>query len=162
MKCYTTNKDGVFICTEKTLEKDERIEMNLIKAYPEVRYQEVLGMGGALTEAAAYTYSRMSDEKKKELIGLYFGEKGNRYNFCRTHIQSCDFALGNYAYVEDQDDSELKTFSIERDKQYIIPFIHEAQKKEKDLCFLASPWSPPAFMKTNGDMNHGGKLKKEY
>ena len=67
MKCYTTNKDGVFICTEKTLEKDERIEMNLIKAYPEVRYQEVLGMGGALTEAAAYTYSRMSDEKKKEL-----------------------------------------------------------------------------------------------
>ena len=52
MKCYTTNKDGVFICTEKTLEKDERIEMNLIKAYPEVRYQEVLGMGGALTEAA--------------------------------------------------------------------------------------------------------------
>ena len=101
MKCYTTNKDGVFICTEKTLEKDERIEMNLIKAYPEVRYQEVLGMGGALTEAAAYTYSRMSDEKKKELIGLYFGEKGNRYNFCRTHVQSCDFALGNYAYVED-------------------------------------------------------------
>ena len=66
MKCYTTNKDGVFICTEKTLEKDERIEMNLIKAYPEVRYQEVLGMGGALTEAAAYTYSRISDEKKKE------------------------------------------------------------------------------------------------
>ncbi len=49
--------------------------MNLIKAYPEVRYQEVLGMGGALTEAAAYTYSRMSDEKKKELIGLYFGER---------------------------------------------------------------------------------------
>ena len=42
MKCYTTNKDGVFICTEKTLEKDERIEMNLIKAYPEVRYQEHL------------------------------------------------------------------------------------------------------------------------
>ena len=74
MKCYTTNKDGVFICTEKTLEKDERIEMNLIKAYPEVRYQEVLGMGGALTEAAAYTYSRMSDEKKKELTD-YISEK---------------------------------------------------------------------------------------
>ncbi len=64
--------------------------------------------------------------------------------------------------MEDQDDSELKTFSIERDKQYIIPFIHEAQKKGKGpFCFLASPWSPPAFMKTNGDMNHGGKLKKK-
>ena len=75
MKCYTTNKDGVFICTEKTLEKDERIEMNLIKAYPEVRYQEVLGMGGALTEAAAYTYSRMSDEKKKRTDRTIFRKK---------------------------------------------------------------------------------------
>ena len=56
MKCYTTNKDGVFICTEKTLEKDERIEMNLIKAYPEVRYQEVLGMGGALTNLLLFFF----------------------------------------------------------------------------------------------------------
>lgn len=162
MKCYTTNKEAVFRCTEKTLEKDETIEMNLIKAYPQVTYQEVIGMGGALTESAAYTYSKMSDEKKKELIALYFGKNGNCYNFCRTHIQSCDFALENYAYVEDKDDSELKTFSIERDKRYIIPLIHAAQEQEKEILFLASPWSPPAFMKTNGEMNHGGKLKKEY
>ena len=57
-------------------------------------------------------------------------------------FKSCDFALGNYAYVEDQDDSELKTFSIERDKQYIIPFIHEAQKKGKGPLFFSFAVEP--------------------
>lgn len=93
---------------------------------------------------------------QKKLLELYFGENGNKYNFCRTHIQSCDFALGNYAYVEDPDDTDLETFSIARDKEYLLPLIKEAMKKEKELTLLASPWSPPAFMKTNGEMNHVG------
>ena len=91
MKCYTTNKDAVFVCTEKTLEKDEKIEMNLMKAYPEVTYQEVLGMGGALTESAAYTYSKMSDEKKKELLALkavYFGCRKNKRLIGSTFVEN--------------------------------------------------------------------------
>ncbi len=147
---------------EKEFQTDAKCEMNLIKAYPKITYQEILGMGGALTESAAYTYAQMSPEKQKELLDLYFGKNGNRYNFGRVHIQSCDFALGNYAYVEDETDKELKTFSIERDKEYILPLIHAAKEQEEELTLLASPWSPPAFMKTNGEMNHGGKLKKEY
>lgn len=162
MKCYSTNKDHAFFEEEKVFETDERSEMNLIKAYPAITYQEILGMGGALTEAAAYTYSKMSPESQKKLLDLYFGEEGNQYNFCRLHIQSCDFALGNYAYVEDAEDKSLETFSIERDKKYILPLLKAAMEKEKELVLLASPWSPPAFMKTNGEMNHGGRLKKEY
>ena len=126
--------------------------------YPEVSYQKILGIGGAFTEAAAYTYSKMSYEKQQQLLDLYFGSSNNHYNFCRLHIQSCDFALGNYAYVEDAQDEDLNSFSIDRDRKYIIPFIKAALDKDKDICFLASPWSPPAFMKTNGEMNHGGKL----
>ena len=117
--------------------------------------------GGALTEAAAYTYARMSAEKQQQLLALFFGD-GNHYNFCSLHIQSCDFALGNYAYVEDAKDTGLDSFSIERDRKYIIPFAKAALEKNSKIQFLASPWSPPAFMKTNGEMNHGGKLKKEY
>lgn len=117
--------------------------------------------GGALTEGAAYTYARMSAEKQQQLLALFFGD-GNHYNFCRLHIQSCDFALGNYAYVEDAKDTGLDSFSIERDRKYIIPFAKAALEKNSKIQFLASPWSPPAFMKTNGEMNHGGKLKKEY
>lgn len=162
VKCYSTNENQFFQETEKTLEIVEGREMNLVKVYPEVEYQEILGMGGAITEAAASTYAKMSQKNQEKLLELYFGENGNKYNFCRTHIQSCDFALGNYAYVEDPEDTSLETFSIARDKEYILPLIKEAMKKEKELSLLASPWSPPAFMKTNGAMNYGGKLKKEY
>lgn len=162
MKCYITNEMKTFLEEEKVFQTDLRNEMKQIKAYPRVTYQEVLGIGGALTEAAAYTYAQMSAEKQQELLELYFGEKGNKYNFCRLHIQSCDFALGNYAYIEDEKDTELKSFSIARDKEYILPFVKKAMEQEKELVLLASPWSPPAFMKTNREMNHGGKLKKEY
>ncbi|MBQ6886380.1 MAG: glucosylceramidase [Lachnospiraceae bacterium] len=136
--------------------------MHVVNVYPEVTYQKVRGFGGAFTEAAAHNYAGMSDEKKKELTTAYFGEEGLRYNLGRVHMNSCDFALGNYTYVE-EGDADLKTFSIAHDFEKIIPMVKDAQAESKqDMEFLMSPWSPPAFMKTNGEMNHGGSLKKEY
>ncbi|SKA74164.1 glucosylceramidase [Clostridium sp. USBA 49] len=161
MKYYVTNENVIFQEREAKFNKVQRAEMNLIKVYPEEKRQEIFGIGGAFTEAAAYTWSRMSQDKKDKLINLYFGPKGNKYNFCRTHIQSCDFSLGNYAYVEDGD-VKINTFSIERDRKYLIPFIKAALNVNKDINLLASPWSPPGFMKTNGEMNNGGKLKEEF
>ena len=137
--------------------------MNVLNIYPDVRYQTIEGFGGAFTEAAAYTLSLMDEKIQNEITDAYFGKSGIGYSLCRCHINSCDFALGNYAYVEDENDKELKSFDISRDKKYIIPFIKKAQEASvNEIVFLASPWSPPAFMKTNGDMNHGGKLKPEY
>lgn len=162
MKCYVTDEFQHMEERQILFEEKEGGEMKLVKVYPSVSYQEILGMGGAFTEAAAYTYSQMSKEKKKELISLYFGKGGNNYNFCRTHIQSCDFALGNYSYITDETDWKLESFSIENDRKYLLPLIKAAQEEQKELRLLASPWSPPAFMKTNGEMNHGGKLKEEY
>lgn len=162
MKCYVTNAMQHMKEKQILLEKRDGEEMQLVKVYPSTAYQEILGMGGAFTEASAYTYAQMSEEKQKELITLYFGENGNNYNFCRTHIQSCDFSLGNYAYVEDETDYRLESFCIENDKKYLIPLIKAAIKEKESIQILASPWSPPAFMKTNGEMNHGGKLKEDY
>lgn len=141
-------------------------EMQVVSIYPQVTYQTIDGFGGAFTEASAHTYMGCSDAKKKEMIEAYFGKDGLRYNIGRIHMNSCDFALGNYTYIEDWD-AELKTFSIAHDEKEILPFLTDAIEKRKetygeDLTFLVSPWSPPAFMKTNGEMNHGGKLKKEY
>lgn len=137
--------------------------MNVLNIYPDIKYQTIEGFGGAFTEAAAYTLSLMDEEIQDEITEAYFGKSGIGYSLCRCHINSCDFALGNYAYVEDENDKELKTFDISRDRKYIIPFIKKAQKtSENEIVFLASPWSPPAFMKTNGEMNNGGKLKPEY
>ena len=90
----------------------------------------------------------------------YFKEEGLRYNMGRVHINSCDFALGNYTYVT-EGDMTLESFDIAHDKKYIIPLIKKAMN-EQEIHFLASPWSPPAYMKTNGEMNHGGKLKEEF
>ena len=136
--------------------------MHVVNVYPDVTYQTMRGFGGAFTESAAHNYVGMSDARKKEMIQAYFGEGGLRYNLGRLHMGSCDFALGNYAYVEEGDE-ELKTFSIAHDEKEILPLIKDAQEAYGEkMAFMAAPWSPPAFMKTNGEMNHGGKLKEEY
>ncbi|CAM4370115.1 glycoside hydrolase family 30 protein [Paenibacillus phoenicis] len=134
-----------------------------LKVLPEQTYQTVMGFGGAFTEAAAYTLSRISPQKREEVIRRYFDpEEGLGYTLGRVHIHSCDFALENYTYIEDGD-VELKTFDISRDHKWVIPLVHDAAKTAgKNITMLASPWSPPAWMKTNGDMNHGGQLKPEY
>lgn len=136
--------------------------MHVINVHPEVQYQEFHGFGGALTEASAHNYAGMSEKNKKKIIKDCFGEEGLRYNMARLSIQSCDFGLGNYAYIEEGDEA-LATFDISHDRAEIIPMVHDAQQTcSEEMEFLASPWSPPAFMKTNGEMNHGGQLKKEY
>lgn len=137
-------------------------ERAIINIYDEIEYQEILGFGGAFTESSAYNYSLLSDVQKKEFMERYFSrEKGIGYNFGRTHIHSCDFSLDIYTYIE-EGDLELKTFSLARDRKYIIPMIKDALKYGADeLVLFASPWSPPAFMKENGSMICGGKLKAD-
>ncbi|MCM1122211.1 MAG: glucosylceramidase [Eubacterium sp.] len=149
---------------EETVHEAKAVEdcMHVVNVYPDVTYQTIRGFGGAFTESSAHNYAGMDESKRKELITAYFGEDGLRYNFGRIPMNSCDFALGNYAYVE-EGDRELKTFSIAHDCTEIIPMIRDAQAEyDGNMSFLMSPWSPPAFMKTNGEMNHGGKLKEEY
>ena len=128
------------------------------------RFQTIEGFGGSFTEAAADTFYKMSPEVRAEILRAYFDlQNGNGYSLCRTHINSCDFSLGNYAYTETPGDVELRHFSIERDRRQLIPMIKEAARVAgQQLKLLASPWSPPAWMKTNGQMNQGGKLKPEY
>ncbi len=162
MIIYTSNAEQQLVKTEKEFHTDHEAENSLIKVYAEEERQEIIGFGGALTEAAAYTFSRMSNEKQETLLKLYFGAQGNNYNFCRLHIQSSDFSLGNNAYVTDAADTELRSFSLEQDEKYVIPYVKEALKKNTGIQFLGSPWSPPAFMKSNEQMNHGGRLLEEY
>ena len=128
------------------------------------RYQEIEGFGGAFTEAAALTFFNMSAARQAEILKAYFDPaQGLGYTLCRTHINSCDFSSGNYAYTEVAGDVELEHFDIARDRQALIPLIKQAQQAaSQPLKLMASPWSPPAWMKTTGLMNYGGKLKPEY
>lgn len=147
-----TEKNGF----EKSFDKKE---FNVIILYPELKYQKMLGFGGAFTESSGYVFSKFSEDVKKKFIEEYFSEQGNNYNFCRTHINSCDFSLSTYSYSEKEN---LEDFSVSHDEKYIIPLIKQALNINKNIKLLSSPWSPPKFMKTNNNMNNGGKLKPEY
>src|SRR5215218_6378362 len=126
-------------------------------------YQTFLGIGGALTDASAETFAKLPKQKQQEFLTAYYdSRKGIGYTLARTNIHSCDFSSGSYTYVKDGD-KELKSFSIEHDRQYRIPFIKQvAAATGGKLILYASPWSPPAWMKDNNDMLHGGRLKPEY
>jgi glucosylceramidase len=129
---------------------------------PRRRFQVFEGFGGAFTEAAAITFAGLTREQQQTVLDSYFDERGGHgYRFCRTHIGSCDFSIGEYAYAEPGDHS-LERFSIDHDREHIIPFIEAAlETAGGELRLLASPWSPPGWMKTTGQMRHGGRLLPE-
>ena len=130
---------------------------------PAKTFQNFLGIGGALTDASAETFYKMPKDKQQEILKAYYSKTdGIGYTFGRTNIQSCDFSSDSYSYVKDGDKS-LSTFDISHDKKYRIPFIKEViAAAGGKLTLFVSPWSPPAWMKTNNDVLHGGKLKKEF
>jgi len=134
--------------------------MKQVSVYPAARRQTFRGFGGAFTEAAAYAYQQLPEDKRSEFMQAYFGENGLRYRWGRTHIGSCDFSLGNYACIQDEKDT---AFNTDRDEKYLLPMLRDAEKVlGEPVGLMLTPWSPPPFMKTNGEMNHGGKLKEEY
>jgi len=127
------------------------------------RFQTIEGFGGAFTEAAAVTWQRLDIERREQVLRDYFDRaQGHGYRLCRVHMNSCDFALGNYSHVETPGDLALASFNIDRDRQALLPFIQAALRVAGEpVKLLVSPWSPPAWMKTSGQMNHGGKLRPE-
>ncbi|MFI3238845.1 MAG: glycoside hydrolase family 30 beta sandwich domain-containing protein [Lachnospiraceae bacterium] len=163
MKVVTTNIAKNQLWDEQTVDKTKMEDcMHVVNVYPDLLEQEIEGFGGAFTEACAHTFDHLEEESKEAFVQSYFGEHGLGYNLCRVSIHSCDFGLGNYTYIE-EGDAALETFSIAHDEKEIIPLIHRAQACSKDeISFLASPWSPPAFMKTTNKMNEGGKLLAKY
>ncbi len=130
---------------------------------PKKTFQNFMGIGGAITDASAEVFSKLNKEKQQEFLNAYYDkEKGIGYSLLRTTIHSSDFASESYTYIA-EGDKELKTFSIEHDRKYRIPMLKEAIKTAGGkLLLYVSPWSPPAFMKSNGSMLKGGVLLPEY
>jgi glucosylceramidase len=130
---------------------------------PTKTYQSILGIGGALTDAAAETFAKLPKESQRELLNAYYNSKdGIGYTLARTNINSCDFSSDTYDYVA-EGDSTLKTFNVAHDQKYRIPFIKQAiAAAGGKLTLFVSPWSPPAWMKDNKNMLAGGKLLGQY
>ena len=129
-----------------------------IEVFPNKEKQAWIGMGGAITEASAYNMDKLSADEKEDFINAYYSREGLNYNLGRVAIASNDFCLKKYQLTKKKD---LRDFSIDHDRHSIIPNIKEIQKI-KVLDFVASPWSPPRFMKTTRLLAFGGHLRKKY
>lgn len=134
----------------------------VIQLNPEEKFQTITGFGGSFTEASAHLLNKLSKENRKKILDAYFSESGANYSLTRTTISSCDFSLKNYTYAKIENDLALEHFTIEDDKDDIIPMILEAKAISKEgFNIIASPWSCPPWMKDNKSYV-GGKLLPEY
>ena len=129
---------------------------------PSEKFQTITGFGGAFTESSAFLLTKLSLKNREKVLKAYFSEDGANYSLTRTHINSCDFSLSNYAYSTVANDNKLEHFSIDHDKTYLIPMIKQAQSFSKNgFKIISSPWTAPPWMKENNDWR-GGKLLPEY
>ena len=129
---------------------------------PELTLQTISGFGGAFTESSAYLLNQLSKENRDTILKAYFAKDGARYSLTRTHMNSCDFSLSNYSYTPVEGDLTLEHFSIEEDKDDLIPMIKDAMAVSEDgFKIFGSPWTAAPWMKDNNSWV-GGKLLPKY
>lgn len=160
VEVYETSASGNKL--KKITEFSKGDNPSVIKILPNETFQTITGFGGSFTEASAHLLNRLSKENRDRILEAYFGEDGARYSLTRTHMNSCDFSLNNYSYAPVPGDLDLKNFTIDEDRDDLIPMIKDAMKISKDgFKILSSPWTAPPWMKDNDDWR-GGKLLPQY
>lgn len=160
MKILETTKDNGFLVNKKTTHTPASKSYQF--TVKDEKDQVMQGFGGAFTEASAYNLLRVNKDVRKDMLEAYFHPtKGAGYSMGRVSIHSCDFSVSSYDYVDPYDET-LNSFNISRD-QKIIDLILEAQEiAGHKISIVASPWSPPFWMKTNQSMIKGGELLPKY
>ena len=136
LKIFVTSKDDsskrISLSPIEELSKDKANIKSKITIEPKNQRQEILGFGGSFTEASSSIYKELDEEKKEEIIESYFGENGNKYSMARTHINSCDFSLGNYAHVEDENDLTNKLGAKAIQGTALLPGSDEIEIENKN------------------------------
>ncbi len=129
------------------------------------KYQKWSGFAGCVNEAGWDALSVLNAADKDKAMKLLFDKKdGIGFQWVRIPIGASDYALKRYSLNDTKDDFEMKNFSIERDKSYLIPYIKAAQAIKPNIHFWASPWTPPPWMKKNtynADGYDGGEMRNE-
>ncbi|MCB0281654.1 MAG: glycoside hydrolase family 30 protein [Calditrichae bacterium] len=144
------------------LQAGNRYNTSFIKIDPGLKFQEIVGIGGSFTEATASVLGKLSAGKRTEVLQAYFSPEKAGYSLTRTHINSCDFSLSNYAYTTVENDTFLESFSVSEDEDDLIPLIKDAMAVEgAEFKLVASPWTAPPWMKDNNAWNDG-YLKTEF
>lgn len=160
IEVYETSEAGNSLTKITEFSKNEN--PIIININPEEKFQTITGFGGSFTEASAYLLNKLGKENRKKILDAYFSEEGAKYSLTRTHIASCDFSLSNYTYAKVENDLLMEHFTIEDDKDDLIPMILDAKAISKEgFKIISSPWTAPPWMKDNKHYV-GGKLLPEF
>jgi glucosylceramidase len=156
---YQTSANGDKLAPMDSVTEEPSV---VIKIGYDSAFQQITGFGGAFTESSAYLLNQMSPQNRDLILKAYFSAEGANYSLCRTHFNSCDFSLHPYSYDSVPGDTQLIHFSIDEDRDDLIPMIKSAQEmSENGFKLVASPWTAPPWMKDNNAW-FGGKLLPEY
>jgi len=160
IEVYETSVNGNKLSKLSTFQPSESaISVQLL---PDEKFQTITGFGGAFTESSACLLNTISKENRKKIIDAYFSSEGANYSLARTHMNSCDFSVSNYSYTPVEGDKNLEHFTIEEDKDDLIPFIKDAMAASTDgFKLFGSPWTAAPWIKDNNKWV-GGKLLPEY
>jgi glucosylceramidase len=131
------------------------VDRDSITVSPERKFQPVLGFGAAFTDGSCYWFNELSPAARAELFHILFHPSEMGLNVCRTCIGSSDHSASVYSFDDGEPDPELKRFSIEHDRAYLLPMLRQARSVNPDLFLFSSPWSPPGWMKDNGSLLGG-------
>lgn len=130
-----------------------------LRLNPNLKFQEILGFGGAFTDATCYTFNRLAPSAREELFHELFHPSQMGLSVGRICVGSSDYSTKLYSFDDGEADPTLSRFSIEHDREYILPMLRQARQANPDLFLFSSPWSPPGWMKFNGTML-GGAMRK--
>ncbi len=164
VRVWGTYRDKRYSAGEALIWKPlTEVKADAIVLNPGATRQEILGFGGALTDASCYVLSQMTADERSAVIHDLFAPGELALNVCRTCIGASDYSRSVYSFDESTEpDPELKKFSIEHDKAYILPMLREARKVNPELFLFSSPWSPPGWMKSGNSMLGGAMRKHSY
>jgi len=157
---YQTSASGDKLAIKTSF--SSKYPVSIIRIFPQQKFQTITGFGGSFTEASAHLLNRLSPKNRKKIIEAYFSDSGAKYSLTRSHMNSCDFSLGQYFYAPVAKDMLLENFTVDEDKDDLIPMIKDAMAASSEgFRIISSPWTAPPWMKDN--KHHiGGKLMPKY
>jgi glucosylceramidase len=127
---------------------------------PQTTYQTIDGFGGCFNELGWTALQALDPAGQATALQALFAPGGCNFNLCRVGIGANDFALNWYSLDESPGDFTMAHFTIERDRQYLIPYIKAAMQYQPNLAIWGVPWCPPSWMTTSGQY-FGGHMKDD-
>jgi glucosylceramidase len=140
---------------------DAEINPEFVQFFTANKFQEILGFGGCFSDAACYVINQLHQPLREQLLHELFHPTELALNVNRTCIGAADSAAMVYSYDEGEADPDLKRFSIDHDREYILPILKRVHEINPEVFYFSSPWSPPGWMKWNKSML-GGSMSRQY